>query len=174
MQGIKGLSGNAIREFVKRNRFFFKLFTSNPLADKWKRVACFTCKGAHHAWLHKATSSGTSDRETTSKGDVQHVVTTHTSIKIRAELGSCMLLTTAIVIEEAVYGKMFPVSVLLDSRSQLFITSTLVMNCVKKCHLSVIGINNMAAISVMCACGIDVFSRQSVSIFKLIMLWLSQ
>jgi hypothetical protein len=47
----------------------------------------FTCKGAHHAWLHQDTSSGTSDKETTSKVDVHNVVTTLTSITIRAELG---------------------------------------------------------------------------------------
>jgi hypothetical protein len=51
-------------------------------------MRCFTCKCAHHAWLHKDTNSGTSDKETTSKGDVQNVVSTHTSIKVRAERGS--------------------------------------------------------------------------------------
>lgn len=118
MQGIKGLSGNAIREFVKRNKFCFKCFTSNHLTDKCKHAAYFTHKGAYHAWLHKHTSSGTSDnKETTSEGDVQNAVATHTSIKIRAELGSYILLTNAIVNEKAVYGKMFPVSALLDSGS---------------------------------------------------------
>jgi len=46
--------------------------------------------------------------------------------------------------------------------------------CVNRCCLSVIGINNMAVISVVCTCGIDVLSKHSVSIFKLIMLWFSQ
>jgi hypothetical protein len=85
-----------------------------------------------------------------------------------------MLLTTAIVNEKAVYGKMFPVSALLDGGSQLsFIVLTLVMNlglCVNRFSLSAIGIRNMTAISAMSACGIDVFSKQSISIFKLIML----
>lgn len=55
-------------------------------------LRCFSCKGAHHAWLHQDTSCGTSDEETTFKVDVQNVVTTLTFITIRAELGSYILL----------------------------------------------------------------------------------
>jgi len=38
-------------------------------------LRCFTCKIAHHVSLHKDTSSGTSDKETTSDGEVQNVAT---------------------------------------------------------------------------------------------------
>jgi hypothetical protein len=41
-------------------------------------LRCFTCKSAHHVSLQKDTSSGTSDKETTSEGVVQNVAT-HTA-----------------------------------------------------------------------------------------------
>lgn len=90
---------------------------------------------------------------------------------IRAELGSYMLLTTTIVNEKGVNGKMFLTSAFYWQWKPIVMNLGL---CVNKCSLSVIGINNMAAISVVSTCGIDVFSNQSVLIFKLIMLLLSQ